>query len=334
MYTQAARLTIFKALLCAISAVFLLASGLASDSVALDKRLVKGAMLYVITVDLNDPDVRLDIALPARGITHSESFLKMIGRHAPVAAVTGTYFDTRTLIPVGTIVVEGKPAVVNCVGTAVCFVKTGPYTVKFVSRRVRDRCDWTGVECGLQTGPRLLSMGRFVFNPRQEGFRQPSLFGRRTRMALGITNFNKLLLVAVRTPVTFGKLASIMRTLGATDAVALDGGSSSAMYYRGKLVCRPGRALTNIIVVHHAPAIAEPKNVASVRPAWPDRIALAILAEPASEPIAFQRSKEAPVSSYSTNDQYAAIPAPLDLRPAKGGHLYPHSYSRSKPIMS
>ncbi len=37
------------------------------------------------------------------------------------------------------------------------------------------------------------------------------------------------------------------------DAVCLDGGSSSAMYYRGKLVRRPGRALTNVIEVRAVP---------------------------------------------------------------------------------
>ena len=270
MRTRYSPFAIFLALLCVMSAIWSFRPASAGNSVSLEKRRVRGALTYVITADLNDPSIRIDIGIPERGFRHSESFLRLVKRHAPTAAVTGTYFDTRTLLPVGSIVIAGKAVHKNAIGTSVCFIRSSraapareasfgvlPYLVKLFATKAGERCDWTGVECGIRTGPRLLAGGQYAFNPSREGFTHPGLFGSHRRMALGITSHSKLLLVAVRTPVTFGSLASIMKILGARDAVCLDGGGSSAMYYRGRLVCRPTRLLTNIIEIHQDQLVAK-----------------------------------------------------------------------------
>jgi hypothetical protein len=254
MSTCRCRLICFSVALCVTLLVVLISSVFASDSIALQHRRVQGAWLYVITTDLNDPRIRIDIGLPARGLYHSEGFLNMIKRRGPVAAVTGTYFDTRSLLPVGTIIVGGKAIHVNHIGTTVCFA--GSTRVTFIGTAKGESCELSGVDCGLRTGPRLLAGGHYVLNPRREGFRHPGLFGNHRRVAMGVTAHNKLLLVAINTPVTFAKTAGIMKSLGAVDAVCLDGGTSSAMYYKGKLVCRPGRALTNIVEVYRSPVYA------------------------------------------------------------------------------
>jgi hypothetical protein len=49
-------------------------------------------------------------------------------------------------------------------------------------------------------------------------------------------------------------MAWIMRKLGAWDAVSMDGGSSTALFYRGRLFSRPARALTNLLVVYDTEA--------------------------------------------------------------------------------
>jgi exopolysaccharide biosynthesis protein len=46
------------------------------------------------------------------------------------------------------------------------------------------------------------------------------------------------------------KLAEAVQALGAVRAAALDGGSSTALYYRGKSFAVPGRRLTNLLVVY------------------------------------------------------------------------------------
>jgi Phosphodiester glycosidase len=103
-------------------------------------------------------------------------------------------------------------------------------------------------------GPRLLTDGRVSVAARPEGFaplEAPGFFGsfvasRQPRTLAGVKTDGRLLLVTVdgRRPgwsagVTLSEAARVMRSLGARDALNLDGGGSSAMVVRGELVSRP-----------------------------------------------------------------------------------------------
>jgi hypothetical protein len=183
--------------------------------------------------------------------------------------------------------------------------------VRFIDTAKGQDCDVTGAYSGLRTGPRLLKDGHYALNPRREGFRHPGLFGAHLRMALGVTAHNKLLLVYVATPVTFARTAGIMKALGAVDAVCLDGGSSAAMYYRGRLIHRPGRRLTNIIEVHNVPRVTLVKLP-------PEGYSLLIArfdsAEPAFGRVAFQRSAGIPWEPRLALYEQAAVLKPTALR--------------------
>lgn len=307
--------------IAAVSAIAFVCVGTCSASVAgsvvLCRSIVRGAALYVIVVDLNDPGVMVDIGLPERGISHSEPFGSFVKRHAPIAAVTGTYFDTRTLIPTGSIVVGGKMVYENSVGNAVCFTQDN--RVRFVDSKVGEACDLSGAECGIRTGPRLLANGEYALSPRREGFRHPGLFGARTRMALGVTAHNKLLLACVRTPVTFAKLASIMKMLGAVDAICLDGGTSSAMYYRGRIIQRPGRMLTNVVEIRDRPVPQIPvTGIADTG------IAIRTLARLRAKQQITAPFPNAQDELPELSDHSAVLSEPVRLRLAKGVHaLFP-----------
>ena len=313
---------------CVASALVVMRSSSGGDSVALRHLHINGASVYVVKADLNDPRIRIDIGLPERGIPDSETFYDMVSRRAPLAAVTGTYFDVRTLFPVGTIVVNGRIEHQNFIGTAVCFARSGEepygYGVRFQDGIAGEVCDWTGTQCGLRAGPRILAGGQYAFNPKREGFRYSGLFGARTRIALGVTKHNKLLLVSVRTPVTFGQLGTIMKRLGAVDAVNLDGGTSSAMYYRGRFVCTPGRALTNVIEIHRLPYYARaPKDVAKApipmnEPVGDAGFAWARHQHPAPDAQALGSGYSSERGNLVFHRQFAVMAAPVDLRGAKG----------------
>jgi Phosphodiester glycosidase len=103
-------------------------------------------------------------------------------------------------------------------------------------------------------GPRLLRRGRVSVAAQPEGFaplEAPGFFGsfvasRNPRTLAGIKADGTLLLVTVdgrRTGwsagVTLSEAARVMRSLGARDALNLDGGGSSSMVVRGELVSRP-----------------------------------------------------------------------------------------------
>lgn len=294
-----------------------------ADSVILESRFVRGARVSLITVNLNDVTVKVDVGLPERGIPHAESFQGMMSRRAPLAAVTGTYFDVRTYIPTGSIVAEGKLVHESHIGTAVCFTPTN--RVQFIPARLGQACDLSGAQCALRTGPRLLAKGGYALNPREEGFRHSGLYGARTRMVLGVTAHNKLLLVSVKTPVTFGRAAGIMRALDAVDAVCLDGGTSSAMYYKGRMITRPGRLLTNVIEVRRRPAAEITAQLIAAVGGVVPRVPFHLSRPRISDETSLVPNREAPATRVAHfPQQIALLGEPLRLRPSKGLHsLFP-----------
>jgi phosphodiester glycosidase len=103
-------------------------------------------------------------------------------------------------------------------------------------------------------GPRLLRSGRVAVTARTEGFappQAPAFFGdfvaaRQPRTLAGVRADGTILLATVdgRRPgwsvgMTLPEAARLMRSLGARDALNLDGGGSSAMTVRGEVVSRP-----------------------------------------------------------------------------------------------
>jgi hypothetical protein len=103
-------------------------------------------------------------------------------------------------------------------------------------------------------GPRLLVRGRIVVASRAEGFaplEAPGFFGsfvasRNPRTLAGVRRDGRVLLVTIdgRRPgwsagVTLHEAARVMRSLGAHDALNLDGGGSTTMTVRGEVVNVP-----------------------------------------------------------------------------------------------
>lgn len=217
-------------------------------SVSYSKRYVRGVVVHVVTVNMNDPDVKLTPAYATRGVGASESFHSILNRTRPTAAITGTFFDTRSLHPTGDIVVDGETVCKGVVGTAIGIGWSNE--VNFIPTRRGCIYDWGNFQSVLCVGPRLLESGKPVVYPKDEGFRDPVLYSQCIRAAVGITRWNKLLFVTTSQPVYLSRLAKVMRELGAWDAATLDGGSSTALYYRGRFFSRPARRLTNLLVVY------------------------------------------------------------------------------------
>jgi hypothetical protein len=107
-------------------------------------------------------------------------------------------------------------------------------------------------------GPRLLRAGRVAVAAAAEGFNPPQapfffrsfVAGRQPRTLAGVRPDGTLLLVTVdgRLPgwsagMTLPEAARLMRSLGARDALNLDGGGSSTMTVRGEVVNRPSDRL-------------------------------------------------------------------------------------------
>ena len=106
---------------------------------------------------------------------------------------------------------------------------------------------WDRVEHLVTAGPRLIREGQLDRESLNE-YEEKISTQRGQRSALGVTGDDKMLLVTVSS-VTVSELGEIMASLGARDAMNLDGGASSALYYQGEIKTSPGRELSTLLVV-------------------------------------------------------------------------------------
>jgi hypothetical protein len=107
---------------------------------------------------------------------------------------------------------------------------------------------WTQAREALGCGPRLVTRGRMTLDPTSEGFGSPKILHYAAqRSAVGITRDGTVLWVTCpRAKMT--DLARVMQTLGAYDAMNLDGGASSGLWLQGRYLRRPGRLLSNALL--------------------------------------------------------------------------------------
>lgn len=106
-------------------------------------------------------------------------------------------------------------------------------------------------------GPYLLKDNQIFIDMTAQKLQ--SIGGRNPRTAIGYTEDNNLVLVAVdgregsSVGLTLVELAKLMKTLGCTNAINLDGGGSTVMYIKGQIVNHPhqpgGIALSNALVI-------------------------------------------------------------------------------------
>jgi len=204
--------------------------------------------VHLVVADMNDPEVKLGILVARGGVGNTESFASMVHRAQPAAAITGTFFGLKNGLPTGDLVVNGRAIYQGFVGTALCFTKGN--VVSFIPTGYRSKTAWRFFDGVMRAGPLLVQSGRIAVGPHEEGFVSLSPAAPRARTAVGITPGRKLLLLAVKSPVSLWRLAKLMRELGAYHAVAMDGGTSTGLYVGGQMIARPGRALTNALVVY------------------------------------------------------------------------------------
>ncbi|MEN6371244.1 MAG: phosphodiester glycosidase family protein [Armatimonadota bacterium] len=99
--------------------------------------------------------------------------------------------------------------------------------------------DWGNVMEAVGGGPMLLSGGRIYVDAADENFKRSFSAGRNPRTAVGVTASGELLLVTVdgrqsiSQGMTLNELAALMKSLGAVDAINLDGGGSTAFSIKG-----------------------------------------------------------------------------------------------------
>lgn len=250
-----------KAPLAALAAVFLLALPLQARPVALSQRSLAGVQAQVLSIDLTDPQTRLDILLANKAPLANnhekqfgdEAFASMVGRARAAAVVNGTFFskDAQKRV-MGNLVRGGifaKYSRWENFGTS--FGLNARNEPDMFTIRAGDAPRWEQHWFSLTCGPRLLKDGAIWLAPETEGFKDPHVLNRATRAALGYSHDGKTLyLVSFLSPLTLKQAAAAMQALGAYQAMNLDGGASKGLAFSGRVLQAPGRRLTNAIAVY------------------------------------------------------------------------------------
>lgn len=127
----------------------------------------------------------------------------------------------------------------------------------YVDVEIKTNPKWENVQHIISGGPYLLKDNQIFIDMTAQKLQ--SIGGRNPRTAIGYTEDNNLILVAVdgregsSVGFTLVELAKLMKTLGCTNAINLDGGGSTVMYIKGQIVNHPhqpgGIALSNALVI-------------------------------------------------------------------------------------
>lgn len=222
----------------------------------------------VVRIRLSTVRVRAGIARNQVGATESLGGIAV--DNGAIAAINGSFFDSyddgpykmpdMELISGGTTVFKART------GTLIGFTPDGKcimersvvadalrnldpaYPDDWDAARPQDVLLWQQVTEAVGCGPRLVRDGAVAVSPFTEGFSSEEVLNTTTRRsAVGFTSAGTLLLVSVSANIP--NLAHVMKALGCTQAMNLDGGSSSGLWVRGAYLQRPRREISNALLI-------------------------------------------------------------------------------------
>jgi len=214
----------------------------------------KSFKAQMITINLMDPRVELDV-VPAGGqIGKTEALDSIASRHGAKVAINGAFFDayteSETKMPYGWIMNDGEVLNRGVGELRATFIYDRNHLAEIADGGDMPALIREGnIDGAIQAGPRLVRNGEVELDVEGERFRDPKILTNSgARSALGITRDHRLILLTVPAA-TIPQLAETMRQAGAWQAMNLDGGASSGLYYNGKYVTTPGRLLSNVLIV-------------------------------------------------------------------------------------
>lgn len=226
----------------------------ALPSVNYAKKSAGGVALYVLQVDFSSEKI---IPVSAGGMDYAskyyadESFGTMAKRVNAIGAINGCYFDKTTLKPIGDVAVEGM-SLHNGGGWAYFGVKNDGSYEFGTDNPVQSRVDWSDFQWGITCLPMVIKNGDVLINSNEDlsaaGFHDSHVFMKMPRSALAETKDGKIILAASGNT-TFPAFAKALKSIGVINAIGLDGGASTALYYNGKTILSPGRKLTTILAI-------------------------------------------------------------------------------------
>jgi len=224
-----------------------------SQNISYVGQKVDGVWYHAVVANLNSDDVKISGAVN-KTVGKAESIWRMISRTQPTVAISGTFFDTRSKRPIGSIMIEGENKVDGFHGS--CLAVDHFNQAVILDPKWGRHFDMSLYRFVVRGGVRLLTGGELSVYPRAQKFKDPRVWSAARRIAVGVTSNNKVVFVGTNSSVLLSTLAKAMKKLGVRNAMALDGGGSAAMYYNGKMLMHPNRGMTNLLTLSEAKNIA------------------------------------------------------------------------------
>ncbi len=203
-----------------------------------------GALYHMVVAEVDGDQVSAETRC-SQGLVPMRS---LFSGDEPVAALTGTFFGPDTQKPIADVVVDGTLVCQGERGSVLAVDWFGK--VHIFHPGFHQELDWFPYRFALRGLVRLIEDGRIVPDPRSQHFHDSAIWGRAQRTAVGLTQDGKVVLFATRSAVTLSQLGYAMKGQGVQDAVSLDGGGSTALFYRGQMVVSSARRLCNIFVLY------------------------------------------------------------------------------------
>lgn len=206
----------------------------------------------------NNQEIKIDnINQPRMLSSYILAYTRDWGKYAPVSPQYGVQLQ---IVGNKITAVSANPLSIPENG----YVLVGPksklgklFGADYVDVEIKTNPKWENVQHIISGGPYLLKDNQIFIDMTAQKLQ--SIGGRNPRTAIGYTEDNNLVLVAVdgregsSVGLTLVELAKLMKTLGCTNAINLDGGGSTVMYIKGQIVNHPhqpgGIALSNALVI-------------------------------------------------------------------------------------
>jgi hypothetical protein len=224
-----------------------------SKSIILEQTRVRGVDVKIVRVNLWDRRVFVSPVMPASGLGKGgERFDRLVAGSSAIAIVNGGYFHPRSFSLAGDLVVKGRHlSTQGPVRTALGITSDGRASV--TAGATSGKIAWKEFETAVSNGPWVLRSGKIMVYPREEGYTDRAIERPAARSAVGVTSQHKLFIISTRQKINLYDLAKLMKALGAREAIALDGGSSVGLSWKGKVLIRPARKIAYGIGVYVRP---------------------------------------------------------------------------------
>ncbi|MCX8129156.1 MAG: phosphodiester glycosidase family protein [Clostridia bacterium] len=120
---------------------------------------------------------------------------------------------------------------------------------KSVNGKKGTALNWDNIRTTVGAGPTLVKNGIILADGKAEGFSENKINKNRAQRSFAGITKNNILVLGTVSSVTVKELAEIVRKLGIVNAINLDGGASSGLFFKDRYVTTPGRKLSNALVI-------------------------------------------------------------------------------------